>query len=216
VFEKLLYLPLDIETPPLDCLEKLNDVDFLSIIRDDFRNCWHVPLMYSTDKYNDFSYRWTDYMKEFPTLQQWAEDVLFPYTGKSRIMIITTLPGEANPPHIDCGPGMFNTLQHKFRYVLQGHVDDLVFMSDKGDINVDSTIDKPFIMSGKWPHYMLNTHTDTKFTFAFGAPWDSDFENKKYFSLLKRSKVLYNSYYIHSEDVNLPLDYEQYYEQKFK
>ena len=63
---------------------------------------------------------------------------------------------------------MFKTLQHKFRYVLQGNIDDLVFMSEEGDIQLDETINKPFIMSGKWPHYMKNNTDTTKFTFAFG------------------------------------------------
>lgn len=213
MFEKLLYLPLDIENPPLDCLDKLNDIDYRNIIRDDFRNCWHVPLMHSADKTD---YQWTPYANDFPSLKEWAEDVVFPYTGKSRIMIITTKPGQANPPHIDCSPEMFSTLQHKFRYVLQGNVDDLVFMSDQGDISLKEEIDKPFIMSGRWPHYMLNTHTNTKFTFAFGAPWDSNLNNPKYYSLLLGSKIMYNDYYIDYEDINLPLDYERYYEQKYK
>ncbi len=119
MFEKLLYLPLDMEPPPLDCLDKLNDVDFLDIIRDDFRNCWHVPLMFSsTDlnakkediKYLDEPYKWTKFIDKFSTLKEWCEDVLFPFTGKSRIMIITTLPGETNPPHIDCSREKFNTM----------------------------------------------------------------------------------------------------------
>ena len=222
--KQLLYLPLDMENPPLDCLEKLNDVDFLKIIRDDFRNCWQVPLMFhDTDhvkaKKSDLDlykepYAWTEIASEFPTLTQWCEDVLFPVTKKSRIMIITTLPGEANPPHIDCSPKKFNTLQHKFRCVLQGHVDDLVFMSDKDDVYLEADIDKPFIMSGRWPHYMLNTHTDTKFTLAFGAPWDSNLEDKNYMNLLDRSYKKYNEHYVGFEGINLPKNYEQYYETK--
>lgn len=212
MFEDLLYLPLDLEVPPKDCLSILNDIDFHKIHRDEYRNCWHVPMMLST---ND-SYQWTPISKQFPTLVEWAEDCVFPLLGKSRIMIITTLPGTANPPHIDCSPEMFNTLQHKFRYVLQGNIDDLVFMSSDNDIYIEDTIDKPFIMSGKWPHHMLNSDTQTKFTFAFGHPWDGNLSNKSYFDLLNRSHMMYSKYYMSSEGIQLPHDYEKYYEDTYK
>lgn len=220
MFEKLLYLPLDMEPPPLDCLDKLNDVNFLDIIRDDFRNCWHVPLMFSsTDlnakkediKYLDEPYKWTKFIDEFSTLKEWCEDVLFPFTGKSRIMIITTLPGETNPPHIDCSREKFNTLQHKFRYVLQGNVNDLVFMTDKKDIHIDENVDKPFIMSGKWPHYMKNTTDNIKFTLALGAPWDGDLQNENYIGMLNNSYKKYKKHYVNFENVNLPENYTDYY-----
>lgn len=212
MFEDLLYLPLDLEVPPKDCLSILNDIDFHKIHRDEYRNCWHVPMMLST---ND-SYQWTPISKQFPTLVEWAEDCVFPLLGKSRIMIITTLPGTANPPHIDCSPEMFNMLQHKFRYVLQGNIDDLVFMSSDNDIYIEDTIDKPFIMSGKWPHHMLNSDTQTKFTFAFGHPWDGNLSNKSYFDLLNRSHMMYSKYYMSSEGIQLPHDYEKYYEDTYK
>ena len=48
MFDKLLYLPLDIENAPRDCLDKLNDVNFQKLIPDKFRNCWHVPIMEKT------------------------------------------------------------------------------------------------------------------------------------------------------------------------
>jgi len=212
MFEDLLYLPLDMEAAPRDCLSKLNDVNFQNIIRDEYRNCWHVPLMGRVDD----TYMWSPIAKEFPSLVQWAEDVVIPILGKSRMVIITTPSGTVNPPHIDCSPKMFPKLQHKFRFVLQGNVDDLVFMSSSGDIYLEETLDKPFVMSGKWPHYMINTHTDTKFTFAFGAPWDGNLSNKAYKDLLISSNMLYNDYYVNHNDVNLPLDYERYYEEKYR
>tara|TARA_Y100000389_G_scaffold119180_1_gene116356 strand:- start:602 stop:1240 length:639 start_codon:yes stop_codon:yes gene_type:complete len=212
MFENLLYLPLDIENAPKDCLSKLNDIDFQKIYRDDYRNCWHVPLMAPVNS----DYHWTPISNEFKSLVDWAEDCVFPLLGKSRIMIITTLSGTSNPPHIDCSPKMFNTLQHKFRCVLQGNIDDLVFMSSKGDVYLEETIDKPFIMSGKWPHYMLNSGTETKFTFAFGHPWDGDLSNNTYFDLLNRSQMLYNDSYMTSKNLELPYDYERYYEDKYK
>jgi hypothetical protein len=214
MFEDLLYLPLDIETAPRDCLHKLNDVDFRKARRDDYRNCWQIQLM---DRING-EFKWTPLAKEkgFKSLIDWAEDCVFPLLGRSRVVIIATPHGTANYPHIDCSPQMFNTLQHKFRCVLQGNIDDLVFMSFDDEIYIEKTVDKPFIMSGRWPHHMLNSSTDTKFTFAFGAPWDGNLSNKTYFDMLKRSHMMYNEYYITSKNIELPREYEKYYENKYK
>ncbi len=212
MFDKLLYLPLNIENPPLTCLDKLNDKKYDLLIRDNYRNCFHVPMMMKTDE----GFAWTDVSKEFPDLVEWAEDCLFPWSGKSRIMIITTPPMEKNPPHIDCSPEMFKTLQHKFRYVLQGNINDLVFMSKKGDIHLDETIDKPFIMSGKWPHYMKNNTDTTKFTFAFGAPWDGDLGDFMYKNVLNKSYDLYSKFYKSFDSLQLPKNYQDYYEEKYK
>lgn len=219
MFDKLLYLPLDIENPPLTCLDKLNGLpsyigseEYSSLIRDNYRNCFHVPMMTKTD----IGFEWTDTSKEFSDLVEWAEDVIFPWTGRSRIMIITTPSDDENPPHIDCSPKMFKTLQHKFRYVLQGNIDDLVFMSKEDDIYLDKTIDKPFIMSGKWPHYMKNNSSNTKFTFAFGAPWDGNLEDDKYKNMLSKSYDRYSEYYKSFDELSLPENYQDYYEEKYK
>jgi len=213
MFEDLLYLPLDMEAAPRDCLSKLNDINFQNIIRDEYRNCWHVPLMWRVNGI----FTWSPISKEFPSLVQWVEDVVIPIVGKSRMMIIATPSGTVNPPHIDCSPKMFPTLQHKFRFVLQGNVDDLVFMSSSGDMYLEKTLDKPFVMSGKWPHYMINTHTDTKFTFSCGASHKFEkLSNKAYKDLLISSNMLYNDYYVNCTDVDLPLDYEKYYEEKYR
>ena len=213
MFDKLLYLPLDIEKAPLTCLDKLNDKKNDLLIRDNYRNCFHVPMMMMMA---DGGFVWTDISKEFPDLIEWAEDVIFPWTGRSRIMIITTPSEQENPPHIDCSPEMFNTLQHKFRYVLQGNIDDLIFMSDQGDIHLDETVDKPFIMSGKWPHYMKNNTDNTKFTFAFGAPWDGNLEDATYENVLNTSYDRYSKLYKSFDGLRLPKDYQDYYEDKYK
>jgi hypothetical protein len=212
MFETLLHLHLDIENPPLTCLDKLNDTEYNGLVRDDYRNCYHVPMMLS----NDTGFEWTDTSREFPELVEWTEDVLFPWTGRSRIMIITTPPGETNPPHIDCSPGMFNTLQHKFRYVLQGNVDDLIFMSEQGDITLDQTVDKPFIMSGKWPHYMTNNTDKTKFTFAFGAPWDGDLDDENYVEILNSGYQTHKDMYKSYQGYKLPQEYEEFYQDNYK
>lgn len=211
--ESLLYLPLDIENPPTDFLDHLNNLKYDKLYVDDYRSCYHVPLMYD---FKPGSFSWMPFAIPYPSLREWFEDVLFPITGKSRIMIITTPSGVQNPPHIDCSREKFRTsLQHKFRYVLQGNIDDLVFMSKQGDVRCNAGPDKPFVMSGSWPHYMTNTSNTTKFTLALGAPWDGSFEDKKYVDLLNRSYNTYNQYYQGFEDIELPDDWEQLFEENY-
>lgn len=67
MFDKLLYLPLDIENPPLTSLDKLNNKKYDSLIRDTYRNCFHVPMMTMTD----IGFKWTEASKEFPELVEW-------------------------------------------------------------------------------------------------------------------------------------------------
>jgi hypothetical protein len=211
--KNLLYLPLDIENPPTDFLDHLNSINFKKLYVDEYRNCYHVPLMYD---FQPGKFSWMPFAFPYKSLREWFEDVLFPITEKSRIMIITTPPGVQNPPHIDCSKDRFQTtLQHKFRYVLQGNIDDLVFMSNQGDIPCNNGPDKPFIMSGKWPHHMTNNSNTTKFTLALGAPWDGRLEDKPYVELLTKSYNTYKKYYQGFENIELPLNWEELFEENY-
>lgn len=209
LFDDLLYLPLDIENPPLDHMDYLNSLDFSKIYQDEYRNCWHVPVMYNpTDK---DKFQWMPWAFEMPKLKQWCEDVLFKITKqRSRIMIITTPNDYKNPLHIDCSPEMFNTPQHKFRYVMQGNVDDLDFIGKDASVT-PTAIDKPFVMSGKWPHEMHNTSGDTKFTLALGAPWDGSYTDQEYVNVLNQSYQKFEDYYL-GVDFELPDNWEDLFE----
>lgn len=211
--KSLLYLPLDIETPPTDFLDHLNNLKYDKLYNDEYRSCYHVPIMYDFAPGN---FAWMPFAFPYPSLREWLEDVLFPITGKSRVMIITTPPGVQNPPHIDCSKENFSTtLQHKFRYVLQGNIDDLVFMSKQGDVQCNTGPDKPFVMSGSWPHYMTNNSNNTKFTLALGAPWDGSVDDNRYVNLLTKSYNTYSDYYQSFENIDLPDNWEELFEDDY-
>lgn len=211
--ESLLYLPLDIENPPTDFLDHLNNLKHEKLYTDEYRSCYHVPLMYD---FKPGNFYWTPFALPYKSLREWFEDVLFPITGKSRVMIITTPAGVQNPPHIDCSKDKFQTtLQHKFRYVLQGNIDDLVFMSKQGDVRCNAGPDKPFVMSGSWPHYMTNTSNNTKFTLALGAPWDGSIDDKQYVDLITKSYSKYNNYYQGFDNIDLPDNWEELFEENY-
>lgn len=213
ILENLLYLPLDLESPPRDFLDHLNELSFKKLYTDNYRNCFHVPLMYDVVPGKFF---WTPFALPYKSLREWCEDVLLPITGRSRIMIITTPAGETNPPHIDCSEDKFySTLQHKFRYVLQGNIDDLIFIDRDKEIRCNAGPDVPFVMSGKWPHYMKNNSNTTKFTLALGAPWDGSTDDADYVNLIERSYAKYHSFYQSSSCLQLPDNWQELFEENY-
>jgi len=112
---------------------------------------------------------WTTFAPK--VIVDWFEDYIFPWLGtKARVMALITLPGASNNEHIDCSSHELNTLQHKFRVVLQGRTDTLYWLTDKGNVFAPNT-DKAFIMDGGWPHGMTNSTNEIKVTLALGAPW---------------------------------------------
>ena len=85
-------------------------------------------------------------------------------------------------------------------------------MSNNGNVQTPAGPDKPFVMSGKWPHYMTNSSSDTKFTLALGAPWDGDSKDENYVDLLNNSYSKYKDFYLNA-DFDLPEDYETLFEE---
>ena len=206
-FSKLLFLPIDIPNPPAEIAEKLDRIDYSEMITDNYRNCYHIPMM-TKDK------KWTYIAKNIPELINWCESYVFSWAKPSRIMIITTPSGKTNPPHIDCSPDKFVTWQHKLRYVIRGNTDSLYYISKQGDKYVPE-IDKPFIMDGKWPHVMHNTHSETKYTFALGAPWEPDDSDIDYIKMLEKSYKKYKDHYLSSEKLQLPENYESLFKKEY-
>lgn len=193
----MLFMPLDIETPPsIDCsyIDSLSKEHFWE---DAYRNCTHLPIHHN---YADGTWFFTDY---FPELNEWLKNTILPLTGPTRVVIICTPPGDTNPLHIDSNPDDFDKLQHKIRYVYRGNVDDLVFTTKNEEVRVPQ-IDEPFIMEGAWPHWMTNTSDKTKYTLAVGAPWQPDDNDETYSSLFSSSYNKYKEFCISSEKLELP------------
>lgn len=205
-FSKLQFLPIDIQNPP-DVANALDTISFEEMNTDKYRNCFHIPLM-------DHNGSWLKAAEKVPELVDWAESHLFTWAKKGRIMIITTMPGNLNPPHIDCSPAKFDTWQHKFRVVLRGNISDLRFISNNGIKSVPN-VNKPYMMSGKWPHEMMNTYQGIKYTFALGSPWEPEANDNDYMAMLEKSYNKYKDYYLSFENDELPENYNTLYEKKY-
>lgn len=229
VKKDLAFLPLDL--PPFspqaglyDRLIKLYEAEN-SAIDDEYRNCKHIPIYITggndANNYNDnIDYNWTEQSKEVPEVVEYIKNHVQGWAKPlGRIMIICTRAGEENPPHIDCSPEKFDeTLQHKWRLVLEGDVDSLYYITETtagGEVQPANTKERPFMMSGSWPHGMRNNNDKMKFTLAMGSPWDAD-ESEGYNNLIENSFRKFHNYYLSKKGWQLPQDHVKLYEEKYK
>ena len=202
-FSKLISLPLDMNAPP-DISNVLDSV--YDMIYDNYRDSTLIMLMLQNGE-------WEPVASRIPEFVEWAETELFTWTERSQMVVITTPTKKAMAPHIDCSPSKFNTLQHKFRYVFRGNVTDLRwYESEKFVHNIDT--DKPYIISGKWPHDMINTHNKTKYTLCLGAPWEASLDNPEYYEMLQKSYMKYSDKMMSFEDWNLPSNWRELFNQE--
>jgi len=126
--------------------------------------------MASDNRINQGEFTWVESTPKI--VSDWFDDVVFPWTGnRARIMALLTMPGAENNEHIDCDRSELNTMQHKFRIVLQGKTSTLYFITNDGNIRPPD-IEGAFVMDGGWPHGMNNTTSEIKVTLAMGAPWN--------------------------------------------
>lgn len=226
IINDLAFLPLDLPefTGNKDLIERLKKLyeQENSAIDDEYRNCKHIPIYITggndANNYDDKTdYSWTEQSKAVPEIVEYIKTNIQPWAKPlGRIMIICTRAGEENPPHIDCSPDKFdNTLQHKWRLVLDGTVDSLYYMNNEEEVQPDSIKERPFMMSGSWPHGMRNTSDQMKFTLAMGSPWDGD-ETDEYKELIENSYRKFSNQYLSKKDWHLPKNHVQLYEEKYK
>ena len=207
-FDKVLFLPINLPTPGDIDFDFLDGIDLSEMFKDEYRNCYHINLL--TSKFEK-----TRWFNELPSLSTWLGKVVLPkFMG--RVMIIVTPPETKNHTHIDCSPEKFNTLQHKFRFVLRGRVQDLRFVFFNGKEISPPKINNPFIMDGSWPHYMENTLPARKYTLAIGYPWEPNLKDKAYSQLLQSSYEKYSNFSIFCSDgLKLPENWNELFENKY-
>lgn len=117
---------------------------------------------------------------------------------RPRIVILKTPPRASINVHIDCQPEEFGSRQLKFRYVLQGSVSSLYFVTNSGNVFAPQ-IETPFIIDGSWPHGMRNDFSMEKITICLGAPWTGSNAYPDFHALVERDLSL------------LPKDHQKYF-----
>lgn len=207
-FNRLVFLPLDINPPPnisayLDTLDRNTHPAYSE---DNYRISPSIILMTREGE-------WLDHMANVPEFVSWAEKELFQHFPRSQMVVIVTPPTKAMAPHIDCSPQMFNTIQHKLRYVFRGNVTDLRWFNGNTLINTPHT-DQPYVISGKWPHDMVNTHTSTKYTLCLGAPWEASLQDERYVAILEKSYKKYGDVALTYDNWDLPDNWRYLFNQE--
>jgi hypothetical protein len=186
-------------------MEEITKISESAWFYEPYRNTKMLPLSTKsgrvgydgTSNYNQGDFSWTEWTPDI--IKEYCENVLFPNLGtKTRIVILKTPPQTANHEHIDCDPTYQFTQQHKFRIVLRGRTDTLYFIKKYGNESAPQ-IDEPFIMDGSWPHGMINSDNETKYTLTAGAPWNGLPQYHNLDILMNRN------------DSELPEDYKKYY-----
>jgi len=203
----LIFLPLNIPNPP-SYIDFWNTIPYSSMIKDLYRNCFHIPIHIPKEGYTTFA-------NQTPELCAWINEYIFSFTDLTRVMIITTPPNGSNSVHIDCSPSKFKTLQHKIRYVFQGKVSSLEFITKSKNIKPKDN-DSCFVMDGSWPHTMHNNTNLRKYTLAVGYPWEPLPEDDNYINLLKDSYKKFENNYIELDKIDLPYNYKDFFEKKYK
>ena len=212
-----LYLDLPKFNTTPDLIERLEKIVDQNSFDDKFRNCRHIPIYVSGGDtlQNKGGLQWSKESEQLPEIVEYIKKNIQPWAPDlGRIVIISTLPGEKNPTHIDCSRKNFanNTLEHKFRVVLRGQTDNLYFNGQDETYHIkENLLQQPFIMSGAWPHTMVNLDKTIKFTLAMGSPWDVDKDNLQYDKLLLRSLANYKSSYIGKSMMKMPSDIDNYF-----
>jgi len=225
-FDELLYLPLDLPTPPKDFFQKLikhleiqnHDVksldtklDIDQCYYDEYRNS---GILHLTDRAGNLLNAVTD----FDTAGEMAEwyNTMWDTFAPTRSALTITMPGDVVPPHIDCAAAVFHKPQHKLRYVVQAEV-PMQFLTDKEYISpAFPWIDSVFVFSGKWPHMLTNNSNKNVYIFTMGSPWESSLTNSKYVDLLNRSYIKNHEYYISNADITLPHRFWEMFETKYQ
>lgn len=197
----ILYASLDL--PPIDKLQALKEICSLPEemwIWDNYRNTFMLPIMTKDGLQNkDSLYKLSDqnlpthnyyWVKNAPpSIVSYFEKNIFNWINcKPRIVILRTSPKSVNNEHIDCQRYEFGTSQIKFRYVLQGKVSSLYFITRNSIVRPPET-DLPFIMDGSWPHGMNNDTNDYKFTICLGAPWSGEEKYPKMVELITKKGI---------------------------
>jgi len=206
IINNLLFLPLDVPPAPDYVVQQLEDMPLEDLYFDKYRNTYIAAFM------SGQNLEWWPAAYEYPDIKKYIEEAIFPFTGVTRATVLISPPEQFITPHIDSNRKSFDIkLEHKFRYVLQGNVSDLEFLTDQSAVSPPE-VDRAFIMSGKWPHQMTNTYHKKKITFTVGSPWDPKITDQKYVEQIKQAYDKYGEYYVSNEGLSLPSNYEDYFQ----
>lgn len=184
-----LYLPLKLhmsEDIREESIKFFNSLDESLWNPNKFRNSYFLTLytreiseVSNLSSKDNLDLKWM--MNKTPIkLRKWLEDTIFPlFQPYGRVALIKSFPMEKMNVHVDASKDYFDQMlmEPKFRYVIDGTLDDLYFETDAGNIKVNPC-SSAYIMDGAWPHYAINNSGKPRYVLGIGRPWLGQINDK--------------------------------------
>jgi hypothetical protein len=181
--KQILFASLKL--PTIDKKKSVSAIELISEdhwIYNEYRGAWMLPirtkravgnkidLITSGSNDDNSAYSWTTFCPL--EISDYFDKFIFSWIPTDvRVVILKTMPNDANLEHIDCLPDEEDGFQLKLRYVLQGSTDTLYYLTENENLFIPRTED-PFLIDGSWPHGMINTSHVIKYTICLGSPWN--------------------------------------------
>jgi len=123
--------------------------------------------------------------EQCPVIMNVAENYIFNFMSPvGRMSVLKTEKNQGLNIHIDSNQKSIGTTQHKFRIVLNGHIDKLFFLDQNNQKVYVPKHYNTYVLDGTHPHSIDGG--EEKITICIGAPW-SGFYTEKYKKLIESS-----------------------------
>lgn len=183
------------DTEKLMMLKEVYDLDDSHHHYNEFRGCRMIPIYNSTGllgihrpvKTRELKY--TSAGDKCPTIKRVCEEKIFPWMSVlGRVTILRTERNHGLNVHVDCSSKEVNSLQHKYRVVLNGAIDKLYFIDENQDrVYVPKHYDS-YVLDGGHPH-SIDPCDEEKITLCVGAPWHGE-DNEEYHRMCTESSFV--------------------------
>ena len=135
---------------------------------------------------NEGNFSYTDVESYIPKTKQILEEKVFPWMNPvGKVNILRTPPGQGLNVHLDAKLDEVGTRQHKYRIVLNGNIDKLFFLDEKGNKIYVPQCYSSYVLDGAHPH-SLDPGTEEKITICVGNPWNGH-PTDKYQNLIENA-----------------------------
>jgi len=162
-----------------------------------FRNCYMLSFFNPGGRLGQInlavkdSFDFSEVADQCPTLRQFVLDQIIPFMEPlGRVTILRTPAGNKLPLHIDCAPSEVGTIQHKWRFVLQGEIEKLCFVDSELKNHPVSREHRCYVLDGGQVHHLELSDIE-KITICVGSPWHGNLQDKKYTDRLLLDQALY-------------------------
>ena len=177
-------------------LEEVKALDNNDHFYNEFRGCRMIPIFNKSGELgktqngtNSRTFKYTTAGQKCPTIRHICETKLFPWMDPpGRVTILRTSPGTGLNVHIDCREDEIGSLQHKYRLVLNGSIDQLYFIDSNGNKVYVPNYYNSYVIDGSHAH-SIDAGKEEKITLCIGAPWKGS-SNNAYKNLINESNYI--------------------------